>query len=77
MGGRSERATGVGGLALLAAGAVLLFGALAPAARANELKDIKVPARNGELPKQWVVRYPGGDGPRAKVLLPDGYDPGK
>jgi S-formylglutathione hydrolase FrmB len=48
-----------------------------PAARANELVDIAVPARHGELPKQWVVRYPKGDGPRAKVLLPDDYDPAK
>lgn len=66
---------GVGGLGLLLVGAVLLLGAVAPAARANELVDIAIPARNGELPKQWVVRYPDGDGPRAKVLLPDGYDP--
>ena len=62
----------VGGLGVLVVGAVLLA-AVAPAARANQLVDIAVPARNGELPKQWVVRYPQGDGPRAKVLLPDGY----
>ncbi len=68
---------GVGGLGL-AVGAVLLLGAVVPgAARANELVDIAIPARGGELPKQWVVRYPAGDGPRAKVLLPDGYDPAK
>jgi S-formylglutathione hydrolase FrmB len=66
---------GIGGLGLLVAGIVLLLGAVAPAARANELVDIAMPARNGELPKEWVVRYPEGDGPRAKVLLPDGYDP--
>lgn len=64
----------VGSLGLLAA-VVLLLGAPAPATRAGELVDIAVPARNGELPKQWVVRYPAGDGPRAKVLLPDDYDP--
>jgi S-formylglutathione hydrolase FrmB len=58
-------------------GAALLVGVFAPAARANRLVDIAVPARHGELPKQWVVRYPAGDGPRAKVLLPDGYDPHK
>jgi S-formylglutathione hydrolase FrmB len=69
---------GIGGLGLFAVGAVLLLGAVAPAAaRANQLVDIAIPARNGELPKQWVVRYPGGDGPRAKVLLPDNYDPQK
>lgn len=62
---------------MLLASAALLLGAGAPVARANELVDIAVPARNGELPKQWVVRYPKGDGPRAKVLLPDSYNPRK
>lgn len=51
--------------------------AAAPTASAGELLDIPVPARGGELPPEWVVRYPAGDGPRAKVLLPDGYDPQK
>lgn len=60
---------------MLAAGGLL--GGAAPSASANELVDIPMPARNGELPEQWVVRYPDGDGPRAKVLLPDGYDPDK
>jgi S-formylglutathione hydrolase FrmB len=63
------------GLLLLAAS--LLLGGVAPSARAGELVDIPMPARNGELPKEWVVRYPDGDGPRAKVLLPDDYDPDK
>src|SRR4051812_22188648 len=75
--GLRGRALGVGGLSLLLMCALLLLGATAPTARANELVDIPMPARGGELPKQWVVRYPDGDGPRAKVLLPDGYDPRK
>jgi S-formylglutathione hydrolase FrmB len=57
------------------AGAAMLCGVMPPVASANELVDIALPARNGELPKEWVVRYPDGDGPRAKVLLPDNYDP--
>jgi S-formylglutathione hydrolase FrmB len=64
-------------LGVLVVWVVLLTGTAAQSARANELVDIPVPARNGELPPQWVVRYPNGDGPRAKVLLPDGYDPQK
>ncbi len=66
---------GTGRLGLLLVAVVVLLGAVAPAAPASELVDIAVPARGGELPKEWVVRYPDGDGPRAKVLLPDGYDP--
>jgi S-formylglutathione hydrolase FrmB len=57
--------------------AALLLGALAPAARASELVDIAIPDRNGEIPDQWQVRYPEGGPMRAKVLLPDGYDPHK
>lgn len=64
-------------LGVLVVWVVLLTGTAAQSARANELVDIPVPARNGELPPQWVVRYPNGDGPRAKVLLPDRYDPEK
>ena len=75
MRGRGGPASRIGGLCLLIVGVVLLLGATASGASANELVDIAVPDRNGELPKQWVVRYPEGDGPRAKVLLPDNYDP--
>ena len=64
-------------MAALVSSAVVLLGWMAPGAGASELVDIPIPARNGELPKEWVVRYPNGDGPRAKVLLPDGYDPRK
>jgi S-formylglutathione hydrolase FrmB len=67
----------VGGVVSFLVAVVLLLGAAPSAARANELVDIPMPARNGELPKEWVVRYPEGNGPRAKVLLPDGYDPKK
>ena len=63
-------------VALFVAVAVLL-GAFPQGARASELLDVAMPARNGELPEKWVVRYPEADGPRAKVLLPDGYDPNK
>jgi hypothetical protein len=68
-------ASRVAALGLLLVGAAMLLGGIAPGARANELVDIAIPDRNGELPDEWVVRYPEGDGPRAKVLLPDGYDP--
>ena len=57
--------------------AMVALGVAAPPATSSELVDIPMPARNGELPPEWVVRYPAGDGPRAKVLLPDGYDPAK
>jgi S-formylglutathione hydrolase FrmB len=77
MRGHRAGAWGIGWLCLLVLGAVLLLGVATPAAGANELVDIAVPDRNGELPKEWVVRYPDGDGPRAKVLLPDDYDPDK
>jgi S-formylglutathione hydrolase FrmB len=74
--GRIGRAWSVGALGLLAA-AALTGAVFAPTAGANELVDIAMPDRNGELPKEWVVRYPNGDGPRAKVLLPDNYEPSK
>lgn len=77
MRGRRAQARGIAVLGLLVLAASLFLGAVAPSARANELVDIPMPARNGELPEQWVVRYPDGDGPRAKVLLPDNYDPDK
>jgi S-formylglutathione hydrolase FrmB len=56
-------------LAVLAA-----FAAGTGVARANQLVTITLPDRNGEIPSSWLT-YPGP--PRADVLLPDGYDPGK
>jgi S-formylglutathione hydrolase FrmB len=65
-----------GRIALLAA--LLALGALAvasaPAAHANQLTEIQIPDRNGEIPDKWLG-YPGP--PRARVLLPDGYDPAR
>ncbi|MDX6616173.1 MAG: diacylglycerol O-acyltransferase / trehalose O-mycolyltransferase [Solirubrobacterales bacterium] len=53
----------------------LLVCAAAPHAHASELTEITLPARNGEIADQWLPGYPGP--PRARVLLPDGYDPAK
>ena len=61
----------------MGAAAVLLVCAIAPAAHAGELVDIAIPARGGEVSDRWLPRYPEGGPPRAKVLLPDGYDPSK
>jgi S-formylglutathione hydrolase FrmB len=47
----------------------------AAAARASELVTIPIPARNSEVADMWLPRYPGP--PRARVLLPDGYDPAR
>ncbi len=60
--------------ALLAVAAVL---AAAGPARASELVDIEIPARNDEIADMWLPRYANGGPPHAKVLLPDGYDPAK
>jgi S-formylglutathione hydrolase FrmB len=57
--------------------ALLVVGAVAPAARAGRLVDIPIPDRHGEIPAKWLARYPDGGPPRAKVLLPDDYDPHK
>jgi S-formylglutathione hydrolase FrmB len=43
-------------------------------AEANQLVEITIPDRNGEIPPEWIS-YDGE--PRAMVLLPDGYSPGK
>jgi hypothetical protein len=56
---------------------VVLVCAVAPAAHASELVDIPIPARDGEIADRWLPRYPQGGPPRAKVLLPDDYDPSK
>jgi S-formylglutathione hydrolase FrmB len=55
--------------------AALLACVVAPAARASDLIETKVPDRNGEIADRWLPGYPGP--PRARVLLPDGYDPAK
>jgi S-formylglutathione hydrolase FrmB len=52
-----------------------LCGAGATAASANELVTIAIPARHGEVADKWLPGYPGP--PRARVLLPDGYDPSR
>jgi S-formylglutathione hydrolase FrmB len=61
----------------LGALAVLLGSGTASTAQASQLVDIPIPDRAGEIPSQWLVRYPDGGPPRAKVLLPDGYDSSK
>ena len=43
-------------------------------AAANELTEITIPAKNGEIPEVWKS-YAGQ--PKANVLLPDNYDPSK
>jgi S-formylglutathione hydrolase FrmB len=58
-------------LAMLAALATLT---LVSVARANQLVTIPIPDRAGEIPSQWLG-YPGP--PRANVLLPDNYNPGR
>jgi S-formylglutathione hydrolase FrmB len=47
----------------------------ASGARASELIETQFPASGGEVADQWLPGYPGP--PRARVLLPDGYDPAK
>jgi S-formylglutathione hydrolase FrmB len=54
---------------------VLSVCAFAPRASANQMIDTTIPARNGEITDRWLPGYPGP--PRARVLLPDGYDPAK
>jgi S-formylglutathione hydrolase FrmB len=54
-----------------------LVSAGAATARASELVEITIPARNGEVSDMWLPRYPDGGPPKAKVLLPDGYEPAK
>ena len=61
----------------LVVAAALCAGATATAAPASELVEIEIPDRNGEIPDMWLPRYPNGGPPRARVLLPDGYDPAK
>ncbi len=55
--------------------AALLACPLAARADANELREIKLPVRHGEIADKWLPGY--DNPPRAKVLLPDGYDPHK
>jgi S-formylglutathione hydrolase FrmB len=55
--------------------ATLVAAVAAPAASASQLIEIQIPARGGEVTDQWLPGYPGP--PRARVLLPDGYDPAR
>jgi S-formylglutathione hydrolase FrmB len=55
--------------------AVALAVACPGVARANQLIEITLAARHYEVADKWLPGYPGP--PRAKVLLPDGYDPAK
>ncbi|MEA2172005.1 MAG: diacylglycerol O-acyltransferase / trehalose O-mycolyltransferase [Solirubrobacteraceae bacterium] len=67
-----EYSTGMGRRLVLA----LLLCAIAPAAaRAGELTEINLPDRHDEIADKWLPGYTGA--PRARVLLPDGYDPAK
>ncbi|MCW3014947.1 MAG: esterase [Solirubrobacterales bacterium] len=59
----------------LASGVAVALGLIAPNAHASTLEEITIPARHGEVAERWHPSYPGP--PRAKVLLPDGYDPAK
>jgi S-formylglutathione hydrolase FrmB len=55
---------------------VLLVCAAAPAAaRASELVDVTIPVRGTEIADTWLPGY--RNPPRARVLLPDGYDAAK
>ncbi len=60
--------------AVLAAAATACL-ALPAAARAGALVEIAVPDRGGQIPQKWLPGY--ASPPRAKVLLPDGYDPAR
>ncbi|WP_205695962.1 alpha/beta hydrolase family protein [Conexibacter sp. SYSU D00693] len=62
------------GAACVALAACALAGSVGTAS-ASELVEITIPARAGEVGDQWLPRYDGP--PRAKVLLPDGYDPAR
>jgi S-formylglutathione hydrolase FrmB len=59
--------------ALLSTAAVL--GLWAGSAHAGQLETVDLPARGGEVVAQRDYPYAGP--PKAKVLLPDGYDPAK
>jgi S-formylglutathione hydrolase FrmB len=59
---------------VIAAGALA---ACAASAQASQVVEITIPARGGEVSDTWLPRYPHGGPPRARVLLPDGYDPAK
>ncbi|WP_320668700.1 alpha/beta hydrolase-fold protein [Patulibacter defluvii] len=57
-------------MAVLAACGLAIGGAVS--AQASQLVEITIPARNGEINERW---YSYSGPPRARVLLPDGYDP--
>jgi S-formylglutathione hydrolase FrmB len=55
--------------------AAVVAAAATAGARASQLTEIQLPARGGEVADRWLPGYPGP--PRARVLLPDGYDPAR
>ena len=69
-----KRATSARFVVALAAALAIGLGLSTCQARANQLVTITLPDRHGEIPQQWLT-YPGP--PRADVLLPTGYDPGR
>lgn len=72
MGSGARRARRRWGTAALLACGLALAGA--GSASASQLVEITIPARGGEVTDRWLG-YSGA--PRAKVLLPDGYDPNR
>src|SRR5882757_2831153 len=54
---------------------MVLLGATTGGAQASQLVEITIPAAPGQIANKWLPGYPGP--PRARVLLPDGYDPAK
>ncbi|RNL64307.1 esterase [Nocardioides marmoriginsengisoli] len=60
-------------LALGVAGLAPLDGAQADPTSGPTLLDVSIPAVHGPIDDKWLPGYTGG--PRAKVLLPAGYDP--
>src|SRR4051794_30087745 len=68
-GHRARRLLVVGALA------TVLSAAASPVAHASKLVEINIPARHAEIADSWLPGY--ANPPRARVLLPDGYDPGK
>jgi S-formylglutathione hydrolase FrmB len=69
------RALAAGALALCLAAVAPVGGAQAdpPPTAGPTLLDVSMPAVNGPIDDKWLPGYTGG--PRAKVLLPAGYDP--
>jgi S-formylglutathione hydrolase FrmB len=72
--GNSVRLLTALALALAVAGTIPLDRAhAAPTPGGPTLLDVSIPAVHGQIDDMWLPGYTGG--PRAKVLLPAGYDP--